>query len=1129
MIEIEEDTKSADNTSVTTNVRSRSSKCSPNININDNIKKPLIENKWTKMLIKYFTTINSMDNSIEIIRSKLNKQKNFSSTKLFKHLDNKSKEYLTINDFKLYLNNNKISFEEKNLRKLIHNFDKDNDFSLNYKEFLGIISPKKEEIKNKNTNNNDKVEDIPIKDENYISNEIKKIFGELITEELKFVEICNELSQKIRNCKDFTTYEAFKEIVGNEKYINVKNLGEYLKNKDLDITDIEINQLMFRIDSDNDGMISYKEFKDIFLSLNDYDYNGYDNNKNNLYSNDNLKKNNKKINNNNDYKYNNDNFDISLPLKISNNNINENFINKENKENIKNEININPNFNYNFDNNYNEVIYNNEKKDITNVSYSLYEKKRKNYKSHILKSKLENKEKNNNIKKNNKINSQINSEVIINKNVDNFYKSSNNNLLDQTKSILGYIQKNNYEEKNNYNNKQPIKNEGETKLNLNIKKKKHKFMDTVLNFDYSKYSKNDEDKDINFFKDKNNNKDNIENYKEKKFINNYDYQKNNLYNSEINFNWQNKSNININEKENNNIGLYNLKYYKKDNEKKDIYKNKYITNEDINYENYNINNINKKNEINNKNKYYNFISNFNKNIPNNNHSNNISNNNSFYKKIKENQKKLNINNSFNTNYIHYNRNTIQKDVEYLYIDSLENSTNKNYNPTPVILNNTKNKYHYKPKLTRNMQDKIQDRKNDLYKLNKMSNSMLNLNYKDKDNSKEIIFNINKNYIDKEKIDNHNRSCFISSFDDKNNLFDIDINNKYNNDDINYHHKKSCCNCIEKRCPHCNCVQATISINDDTDNKSLYENYYKNNINFNSYKNINNKHSSLPKYNYKKINPLNKNFNNSSSSKSLYYIDNKNNNNFKENKSSNKEIDNINKIKNSLYLKKKELLNNKKCILFYNLLIDFLKQDSTIENTRQLLSKCDDANLSDLFELFIHSSNEKINLMDFLQTLKGFGLVLNTDEIKFLFRKFNKNLNESFDYEEFCEIILPKKYSTSKIMSEMKTDNYFFDLSEETKNVICLLFKNIIEGEKSNENFRKIIRLNDEFSGYDLFNKIKKNYSIGIYKEDIANFMKKNKRNLTNKEIELLMDRFDKNKDGMIDYKEFLNEITPMNL
>ena len=97
----------------------------------------------------------------------------------------------------------------------------------------------------------------------------------------------------------------------------------------------------------------------------------------------------------------------------------------------------------------------------------------------------------------------------------------------------------------------------------------------------------------------------------------------------------------------------------------------------------------------------------------------------------------------------------------------------------------------------------------------------------------------------------------------------------------------------------------------------------------------------------------------------------------------------------------------------------------------------------------------------------------------------------------------------------------------TKKLLRDLFKNVIEGEKSNEDFRKILAKNEEISGSDLFNKIKKNYSVGIYKEDIANFMKKNDYKLNNKEIELLMERFDKNKNGIIDYKEFMLEIAPI--
>ena len=208
---------------------------------------------------------------------------------------------------------------------------------------------------------------------------------------------------------------------------------------------------------------------------------------------------------------------------------------------------------------------------------------------------------------------------------------------------------------------------------------------------------------------------------------------------------------------------------------------------------------------------------------------------------------------------------------------------------------------------------------------------------------------------------------------------------------------------------------------------------------------------------------------------------------------------------------------------YNLFIDFLKQENIIESIRHILVLKEDFNLTDLFNLF--ASNKKISAINFIKTLKKFGFITDIDEIKYLFKRYGKNLDDFFDIDEFCEIILPKKYSAAKIMDEQFNMN---NLSKDTQKMICLLFKNIITGEKSNEYYRKIMGLNDEYSGFDLFNSIKKKYTIGIYKEDISEFMKANKFILTNREIEILMDRFDKNRDSIIDYKEFLYEITPMN-
>ena len=1272
MSEIEEDLKSNTNSSITTNARSKkTSKSSINININTNTEVPHIENKWSKMLINYFSTIKSIDNSIEQIRSKLNAQNNFSSLNLFNYLDGNSKKFLTLSDFITFLKENNILFSEKNLRKLIHNFDKDNDFSLNYKEFLGIISPKKEDLNNKDISPNDKI--VYKSRDNSITEEIKKIFGELISEELKFVEKCHELSQNIRKTKEFTTYEAFKEIVGEEKYINIKNLENYLKNKNLDMTDVEMNQLMFRIDTDNDGMISYEEFKNIFLPLNDIEFNEYQKGKEKDKDKEkgtisNITPNTIKNNNYYSKNYVENNYKSNLALKAFNNNLNmnyyDNLFSNENKENNKNEINImedyKNNINININNMDKAIYYNiNENEDFQNISNLSYQDKISNNITEKIEIKNEEKDRNQKINFSVSRNEKYFSEISnLNQNQNkykidsNYYKNENNYLLDQTKSILGYIHKgknksnsinttkiniNPYEsKKNNDNTKSSLIN-----LKQNINKnsgQRGKFIDTFLNFDYSKNSSKDNDKSLYGFKNKN--KDNLldfnkSNYEEnknssynayyisqnnnfKKSFNNFD--DNQLYDKIYNNDYKWNNDIDYG-KENSKVNyILDINSYNNIIEEKNakINRNKYIINEEIGHQDFNgINN--KNNSITN---YSNFMSNYNRFRLNND-------NNNYHKKIKLNQNKLNVNNNFNTNYIRHNRNINQNISENLYIDSLENSIGDN-----------KNRANFNQKFIRSSQDYVQDRINNSYKMN---HSMININYQSnkEDNSSNNFYNDKPNKI------NHNKSCFNFSLDDNHYL--IGLENKYNNEIINLNKNKTkfCSNCIEKRCPRCNCLKSKKSIfnkydykiktkkdtknknnniNNNTNNNTnnnlnnISNNYSNNNIinnytnnnkinnntnnnkinnntntnnnanninnnknninkinnniinnntnnniinnnknnindtfnnntnnnkvNNNINKNINNnnlnniyndindninnnkvkknKHSSLPKYKFKKSNTFNPNYD-FSVSKSNFYIENSHNN------SKIKNLDVTNKkIKNNNTFRKKKVLNyNKKFNSLYNLLINFVKQDTTIEGTRQLLSTRDDSNLEDLFELFDHSSKELISSMDFIQTLKEFDLILTMDDIKFLYKKFNKNLNEYFDYEEFCEIILPKKYSTAKIISE-KPNNNFFDLSDETKNIICLLFQNIIEGEKSNENFRKIIGIEEECNAFDLFNKLKRNYSIGIYKEDIANFMKKNKHRLNNKEIELLMDRFDKNKDGMIDYKEFLSEILPLN-
>ena len=60
---------------------------------------------WISTLVNYFTTIKEVDAQIEEIRYELCQNQNFIPKALFNSIDLDHKNYITLNDFRIYLNN----------------------------------------------------------------------------------------------------------------------------------------------------------------------------------------------------------------------------------------------------------------------------------------------------------------------------------------------------------------------------------------------------------------------------------------------------------------------------------------------------------------------------------------------------------------------------------------------------------------------------------------------------------------------------------------------------------------------------------------------------------------------------------------------------------------------------------------------------------------------------------------------------------------------------------------------------------------------------------------------------------------------------------------------------------------
>ena len=281
--------------------------------------------EWIPLLVKYFNTIRTLDNEIEIIRNDLNSNVSFHPRSIFNYIDTNSQNFLTLSNFRNYLNEKFISFEEQSLRRFIHNFDKDADFSINYEEFLQMILPKKNialknQVLSRRFQNND-----------IIINE--NIFLTFVTKELELVKILSEIADQLKYAKNFTTYESFLAVSNDEKYLTKENLKFFLMKNGVNVSDIESQILLFRIDQDNDGKISYEEFQDIFFPYKDK-YDNVDmpmlNDRVNHYNINNMKNNFHSFAADNNSFNNNDNVNYDNNIINNENNEQNNYINKSN-------------------------------------------------------------------------------------------------------------------------------------------------------------------------------------------------------------------------------------------------------------------------------------------------------------------------------------------------------------------------------------------------------------------------------------------------------------------------------------------------------------------------------------------------------------------------------------------------------------------------------------------------------------------------------------------------------------------------------------------------------------------------------------------------------------------------------
>ena len=197
-----------------------------------------------KLKSLFYNTINE---NIDKFRKELFSLENFSLEEIYKKIDISQKTFINSLDISEFLSSYSITVKDFSLKRLIRTYDKRGNVILIYDEFLNLIHPRYQ---------NEFIQEGNIRNE-------EEILIDIIMSECNLFEKINEQCIDIRNCKDFTTFEAFMLISKDQRYINIDDLKIFLNEYNID--DNKLEWIIYRLDLDNDKQISYEEFQDIFF------------------------------------------------------------------------------------------------------------------------------------------------------------------------------------------------------------------------------------------------------------------------------------------------------------------------------------------------------------------------------------------------------------------------------------------------------------------------------------------------------------------------------------------------------------------------------------------------------------------------------------------------------------------------------------------------------------------------------------------------------------------------------------------------------------------------------------------------------------------------------------------------
>jgi Ca2+-binding EF-hand superfamily protein len=210
------------------------------------------------------------------------------------------------------------------------------------------------------------------------------------------------------------------------------------------------------------------------------------------------------------------------------------------------------------------------------------------------------------------------------------------------------------------------------------------------------------------------------------------------------------------------------------------------------------------------------------------------------------------------------------------------------------------------------------------------------------------------------------------------------------------------------------------------------------------------------------------------------------------------------------------------------LVNVFKQqielDREIERSKQKLTLQHDFNLQDAFAMFDPLNKSYIGAYDLERAMANFRVYAGKDEPDLLIRHFTKGLSR-MGYAEFGKVFTSREPEYARMLnSRPREGRRVFSFETETK--MQDLLRLHLRAESMAESLRQRLSSTHEFSLHRAFNDLDIDRNGYITLNEFESMLRHHGFPATTQDLQLLLERYDKNGDGRVSYGEFVQEVTP---